>query len=382
MVISDVDIVLHDRRSDSLAVFGVPNGELPMGVLTIHTDEGVKGHTFLSLPGPGPDAVARQIVAYLKPLIVGQDPLDIGALWTQMNQRARFVDPSAIGSIDVALWDLAGRVAGLPVHRLLGTCRHEIPVYFSSGTHERPGDYADEALHWRDQGWKGYKLHPPTAPWSTSPEIAAPKTDIEACVAVREAVGDNMALMLDASWNYSYSDALIVGRAIEELAFDFYEDPLPAEDIYGYTKLTRRLDIPIVATEMTLGGVYALPQWIIQQATDALRGDVVIKGGITGMMKIARLAEAFNMKCEVHDAYNAMSNVASVHAIMAMPNCDWFEALAFNQAGSHSLEHLSYGLAEPLRIDGDGFLHAPTGAGLGIDVDWELIDSARIGLIT
>ena len=296
--------------------------------------------------------------------------------------RARFVDPSAIGSVDVALWDIAGKAAGLPVHRLLGTCRHKIPVYFSSGIHAAPQQYADEASYWREQGWKGYKLHPPTAPWATTPGLAPTQADIDACVAVHEAVGGDMALMLDASWAYCHADALIVGRAIEELGYAFYEDPLPAEDIYGYTKLTRQLDIPIVATEMTLGGVYALPQWIMQQATDALRGDVVIKGGITGMMKIAHLAEAFRLKCEVHDAYNAMNNVASAHVVMAIPNCDWFEVLAFNRAGNgHSLEHLSYGLSEPVRIDGDGFLHAPTAPGLGIEVDWELINSARAGVV-
>jgi L-alanine-DL-glutamate epimerase-like enolase superfamily enzyme len=382
MRITDISVVLHDRMTQSLAVFGVPDGKLPMGVLTISTDEGVEGYNFLSLPGPGPEAVAQQVMTYLKPLLVGEDPLDIGLLWARMHQRSRFVDPSAIGTVDVALWDIAGKVAGLPVHRLLGTCRHKIPVYFSSGLHPTPQDYADEARYWREQGWKGYKLHPPTAPWSVAPEIARPQADIDACVAVHEAVGGDMALMLDASWAYSYADALIVGRAIEQLGYIFYEDPLPAEDIYGYTKLTRHLDIPIVATEMTLGGVFALPQWVMQQATDALRGDVVIKGGITGMMKIARLAEAFHMKCEVHDAYNAMNNVATAHVVMASPNCDWFEVLAFNRAGDHTLEHLSYGLDEPMRIDGEGFLHAPTGPGLGIEVDWELIDSARVGVIS
>jgi L-alanine-DL-glutamate epimerase-like enolase superfamily enzyme len=382
MQITDVRIVLHDRRTKALEVFGVPDGRLPMGVLTIATDEGIDGHTFLSFPGPGPDAVAQQIVRHLKPVLMGEDPLDIGALWARMHQRQRFVDPSAIGSVDIALWDIAGKVAGLPVHRLLGTCRQKIPVYFSSGLHPTPQDYADEAGYWRSQGWKGYKLHPPTAPWSVSSVIAPPQADIDACVAVQEAVGSDMALMLDASWAYSYADALIVGRAIQELGFAFYEDPLPAEDIYGYTKLTRHLDIPVVATEMTLGGLFALPQWVMQQATDALRGDVVIKGGITGMMKIAHLAEAFHLKCEVHDAYNAMSNVASAHAVMAMPNCDWFEVLTFNRAGGHTLEHVNYGLAEPVHIDDEGFLHAPTGPGLGVDVDWELIDSARLGVVS
>ena len=254
-------------------------------------------------------------------------------------------------------------------------------MYFSSGLHPRAEDYAEEAIYWREQGWKGYKLHPPTAPYAVSPEVAPVQADIDGCVAVHEAVGGTMALMLDASWAYSYAEALTVGRAIEELGFTWYEDPLPAEDLYGCRKLVQHLDIPVLATELTLGGLYTLPQWITERATDMLRGDVVIKGGITGMMKIGHLAEAFHMKCEVHDAYNAMNNVATAHLVMAMPNCDWFEVLAFNRAGDHSLEHLSYGLSEPLHIDGEGYLHAPTAPGLGVGVDWERIDSARIGVM-
>ena len=128
-------------------------------------------------------------MTYLKPLLIGEDPLDIGALWSRMHARSRYVDPSAIGSVDVALWDIAGKAAGLPVHRLLGTCRHKIPVYFSSGLHPRAEDYAEEAIYWREQGWKGYKLHPPTAPYSVSPEVAPVQADVDGCVAVHEAVG-------------------------------------------------------------------------------------------------------------------------------------------------------------------------------------------------
>jgi L-alanine-DL-glutamate epimerase-like enolase superfamily enzyme len=224
-------------------------------------------------------------------------------------------------------------------------------------------------------------LHPPTASWSATTPRAPVADDIEAVTAVRSAVGDGMALMLDSTWGYSYAEALRVGRVLEELDYEWYEDPLPAEDIYGYSKLKQHLRIPILATEVTLGGLYALPAWIAAGATDALRGDVVIKGGITGMMKIAHLAEAYRMNCEVHFAYNALNNVASLHVIMAIPNCDWFEVLAFNPAGRYGLEHLSYGLARPIEIDGDGYVHAPGEPGLGYGVDWELIESARIGEI-
>jgi L-alanine-DL-glutamate epimerase-like enolase superfamily enzyme len=206
-------------------------------------------------------------------------------------------------------------------------------------------------------------------------------TDIAACEAVREATGDGFTLMLDSSWGYSYPEALTVGAAIQELGFHWYEDPLHAGDIHGYARLKQNLRIPILATEITPGGLHALPQWITTSATDFLRGDVVLKGGITGMMKIAHLAEAFHMNCEVHDAYNALNNVASLHVIMAMPNCDWFEVIAFNQAGNHSLEHLSYGLADPIAVDSEGFVHAPREPGLGHAIDWELIGSALAGEI-
>jgi L-alanine-DL-glutamate epimerase-like enolase superfamily enzyme len=378
--ITDVSIVLHDRRTDVLKVFGVSDGRLPLGVLRIRTDEGVEGNNFISSPGPGPASIADQIITFVKPLLVGQDPLDIGVLWSRMNKVSRFVDPIAIGVVDVALWDIAGKVAGLPVHRLLGTCRDRVRAYFSSGHHDSAGDYADEAVYWRDQGWQGYKLHPPTANWSQKARAPVAE-DIEAVKAVRAATGDGMALMLDSTWGYTYAEALRVGLVLEELGYEWYEDPLPAEDIYGYTKLKQHLRIPILATEVTLGGLYALPAWVAAQATDALRGDVVIKGGITGMMKIAHLAEAYRMNCEVHFAYNALNNVASLHVIMAIPNCDWFEVIAFNPAGRYGLEHLSYGLARPIEIDGAGYVHAPTEPGLGFGVDWELIESAQLGEI-
>jgi len=126
----------------------------------------------------------------------------------------------------------------------------------------------------------------------------------------------------------------------------------------------------------------ALPPWITAGATDFLRGDVVIKGGITGLMKIAHLAEAFGMNCEVHDSYNALNNVAGLHVTMAIDNCDWFEVLAFNWSGDNTLGHFSYGLAEPFTVDADGYVHAPAGPGLGAAIDWPLINSSVTALIS
>jgi L-alanine-DL-glutamate epimerase-like enolase superfamily enzyme len=372
---------MHERAV-SAAAFGPRGQRVPLGVLRVMTDEGIEGNSFLSSPGPGPAAIAEQIVTVVKPWLAGADPLDIGAHWRRMSGLVHYLSPHAVGSVDIALWDIAGKAAGLPVHRLLGTCRDRIPAYFSSVHHATAQEYADEAVYWREQGWRGYKLHPPRAPWLPPGGAPPVSFDVEACQAVRSAVGDGMTLMLDSSWSYSYPDALRVGRAIQDMDYFWYEDPLPDHDIHGYARLARHLRIPLLATEITPGGLAALPPWITAGATDFLRGDVVIKGGITGLMKIAHLAEAFGMNCEVHDSYNALNNVAGLHVMMAIDNCDWFEVLAFTRSGEHSLDQLGYGLAEPFRVDAQGNVHAPTSPGLGAEIDWPLINSSVSAVVT
>ena len=371
MKITDVTLVMHSRTLPN--PLGPPILEL--GVLSIVTDEGVIGETFVGAPGP---SVTAQIVGPAKQLLIGRDPLDIGAIWRTFQNKARFFHASVQGYIDVALWDIAGKTAGLPVHRLLGTCRESVPCYTSSWVHPDVPTYAEEALAYRDQGFPAYKLHPPTQRRVFQGEDVPLADDIAACTAIRDAVGDDYVLMLDSAWAYNYAQALTVGQAIQDLGYYWYEDPLKADDIYGYVRLKERLHIPIVATEVTDGGVYALPQWLLQRATDALRGDTVIKGGITGLMKIAHLAEAFQMNCEVHDGYNAMNNAAGLNVIMAIDNCEFFEIITIHAPGSYDLDHLNYGLAEPFDIDAAGNVHAPTQPGLGFDVDWDLINSSVI----
>jgi L-alanine-DL-glutamate epimerase-like enolase superfamily enzyme len=374
MKINDLRIVIHERKMPA----GTGRPSTPLGVMTISTDEGIDGTVFLSAPGPD---VTQQLVSVVKPRLLGRDPLDIGAIWHAIAGMARMLDPTVQGYVDLALWDITGKVAGLPVHRLLGTCRTSAPAYASSWVHPDNATYAEEAAAYAAQGFAGYKLHPPTQrrrmPIGDGGPVAAAE-DVAVCAEVRAEVGDGYCLMLDSAWAYSYREALDVGFAIQDLGFHWYEDPLGAEDIDGYVRLKQHLWIPIVATETTIGGLYALPRWVAARATDALRGDVIIKGGITGMMKIAALAEAHQLPCEVHDAYNAIGNLATVHVVMAAPGCSMYEVLCIHESGSYDLRHLSYGLAEPIVIDSDGFVHAPQGPGLGIGIDWDLIRSGTV----
>ena len=204
-------------------------------------------------------------------------------------------------------------------------------------------------------GWTAHKIHP----------HGNPAYDIEISQAVREAVGGDMKLMLDSMWAYQYEDAMRVGRAIEELNFYWYEDPLVEEDIYNYVKLHDKLDIPIMSTEYAPGRYYGMPQWITQYATDILRGDVAVTGGITPMVRLCHLAEGFNMKCEIHHGGNSLNNVANLHITMAVPNCEFFEFFPCTGANM-------FGLVEDIQFEG-GVVHAPTKPGLGYEIDWDML---------
>ncbi|GAA4351887.1 enolase C-terminal domain-like protein [Angustibacter luteus] len=364
MKIIDISILRHQQPFPA----AVGPEHVTLDLLTIATDEGIQGHTFAG--GPGED-IASVLLDVVRPMLIGLDPLDIGRVWAMTGRRG--LPATVRGAVDVALWDIAGKAAGLPVHRLIGTVRDHAPAYIATWVHRDIPTYVDEALAYREMGFTAHKLHPLTQLRHFDGKQVPVTDDIDLCAQVRAAVGDRHVLALDAAWAYDYPEAVQVGLAIEELGYAWYEDPLAADDLYGYIRLKQQLSIPLMATEVTQGGLTALAPWVVERATDFLRGDVVLKGGITGMVKIAHLAEAFHLPCEIHDAYNSLNNLAGLNVMMAIANCQWFEILAPHAPGSYDIDALSYGLVEPITIDPTGNVHAPTRPGLGIDIDWELL---------
>jgi len=340
-------------------------GESQLGLLRVQTDQGIEGHAFLGSAMYSADQDGLSLIKNLKPLLVGENPLDREQLYDRIWHKKRFTTLRALGAVDTALWDLAGKIAGLPVHALLGTYRRSVPAYASSQVLPAPGAYADQAQQFKAAGWQAYKIHPPTEP----------ERDIAVCEAVREAVGDDYRLMLDSTWSYRYDQALRVGRAIEELGYYWYEDPLADDDLFGCIKLREKLDIPLMATEYSPGGFTNYVPWIINRATDYLRGDVAVKGGITALIKTAHLAEAFGMNFEIHHGGNSLNNVAGLHVTMAIRNCEYFEVLLPEAAQK-------YGLVQDIEVDGDGLVHAPSAPGLGYPIDFELIERKQVAVLT
>lgn len=362
MKIVDVTVTQFEQRGIRELSFGPHNaptgGTSVLGLVTLKTDEGLEGHAFLGSITKSSELDAFSLIQTLKPILLGRDPLDREVLHQDICRRFRSTTWRCIGAVDVALWDLAGKIAGLPIYRLIGGYRNVVPAYASSPGRSGIQDYVEEALETKARGFHAYKIHPPRKGW---------EGDIEVCRAVRQAVGKDFRLMLDSTWMYTYPQALRVGRAIEALGFYWFEDPLAEEDIYNCVKLRQKLDIPILATEFSPGGFHAYAPWIVNQATDFLRGDVAVKGGITACVKTAHLAEAFRMTYEIHHGGNSLNNVANLHVMCGIPNSEFFEVILPDDVQK-------FGLIDDIEVSADGMVKVPEAPGLGARIDFELID--------
>jgi L-alanine-DL-glutamate epimerase-like enolase superfamily enzyme len=341
----------------------------PPALIRIFTDEGIEGNTMLE------EAVyAEELVMKFKALkgwlktaeeyvpLMGADPLDREKIeksfWEQyFFQRSA---PTVLYALDECLWDIAGKALKLPIYKLIGAFRERVPAYASTQHYEKIEDYVKVVGDCVEKGFRAIKIHP-TRYW---------KKDIEVCKAVREAVGDEIVLMLDPFHAYTREEALKVDREIEKLGFHWYEDPIPTTDVDGLADLCRSLDIPVLMGE-NVHDFYSYAELIRRNATDGLRCIDVNVGGITGMLKVAHLAEAFGMKCEPHSWGHPWQQAAHLHVMLAIRNCDFFETPV--PEGIFDI-----GTKDLIRIDKQGYVHAPKKPGLGIDVDWDYIEKYSI----
>lgn len=359
----------------------VPEHEVVQTVTTVRTDEGAEGHYFGGhFHGDQDGLVAGDralITRFLGPLLVGNDPFDRERIWQQL--FAAKLPENVCSVIDLALWDLAGRVTGLSVHHLLGGARDKVKAYASSFNNlGRPDDYAAHALRCRDDGYRAYKIHPYFAfdPVARTPALPKPQpvdSDIEICRAVRAAVGDDMVLMFDPWGAYTYPEAVRVGRELERLGFTWFEHPMTEHRIEAYVQLAAELSIPICAPEIVEGGIFSRSDWIRRRASDISRIDV-LRGGITGAMKMAATCEAFGLRCELH-----MSGFGNLQVLGATSDevCEYYERGLLGPGVEYdAVPPYLHHACDPM--DADGFVTVPTAPGLGYEIRWDYIDAHRL----
>ena len=332
----------------------------------IATDEGIEGWTMgYGANGEGRGS-AHQLHDVFLPLILGQNPLHAEHLWQEMMALNRHLYPISdglVGILDVAFWDIRGKAANLAIGELLGLRRDRVPSY-RTGSHynHTPELVFAEAQSMKQEGYRGYKM----TFWD------GPQCDIPRLRAAREAVGAEFPLMLDCVSGYTFTQALQVGRALAELGYYWFEEPIPDRQIATLKRLADELAVPILATETTT--LRELPEYLVQHAVDLARGDVFIKAGITGLRKAAALAELLGYNLEVHTLHSPLLDIANLHVACSINNCEYVES-------HHPM--FRFGLKNaPLDIDADGCQRVPTAPGLGVELDWDWIDKHTVEIIS
>ena len=331
-------------------------------VIVVKTDSGLEGYGF-GWGTKGGMRTAHTIAEVFRPELIGNDPLDRERLWHSAHRADRYgglASFNSYGPLDVALWDIASKSASLPLYKLIGAYRDRIPAYASSPFMQSPEDYASLAIEAKLKGFTAFKLHPP----------GEPDLDIACCEAVRAAVGPEFVLMSDpVGGNYDHEDAVRVGRALEKLEYLWLEEPLYDHDIHGLEQLSRTLDIAICAGEWN-SDFFSKINYLRSGAADIIRADVSWTGGITGSLKSAHIAEGFGVNCEMHMTVLSLMDVANLHVALAIKNCRYLE-LPFPDGAT-------FGIKKPLEIDNEGYVQAPTDPGLGVEIDWNVINQNTV----
>jgi len=360
MEITEVELHVFDEETEGLVTSydGLSRREdhvstVRYSLVRVLTDADVAGHYVLwsEVPDARPDSLADVLRLY-EPYLVGQDPLDREAIWQRLGNLWYGKRGPALAAVDVALWDIAGKHAGLPVYKLLGGYRDEVRAY-ASGNPAPDQDVTDLARTLVDQGFTALKLHP---------------LSVEQCRTVRDAVGDDVALMHDPVFSYDRAEALAVGRVLEELDFAWYEAPLPPTDVEGYIQLREALDVPVT---VECYGDYR--EMVRRNAVDRLRTMSGFTGGITAMRKAIDVAEFHGMPWEPHTYGGTFYQAANLHAILATDRATYFELpVVDGETGAYDV-----GAADTIAIDDEGYVSAPDRPGLGVRVDWDAVEDGR-----
>ena len=356
-------------------------------IVEVETDDGIVG---IGESGLGGGATATVIEKDLKPLLIGRDPLLIEGLWQLMFARTRQygrrgVVMNAISGIDIALWDIAGKVAKLPVYKLLGACRDRVEAYASGGFYQEGkgvDGIAAEAEGYRARGFNGMKMKIGRNP-STGSHLrhlanmaelceVEPEVDIARVAAVRKALGPQAKLMVDVNCAWSPDFAIRMGRALEPYNLYWIEEPVATDDIDGSARVADALSTPIAGYE-TETGLYGFRELVTRGAVDIVQLDVAWSGGFSEGKRIAAFAQAHHRMVAPHAFAGAVLLVASLHYAASIPNA---LALEWDQNPNGLRDEL---LQEKLRLESDGAVRPPERPGLGVTLDRNAVDKYRVG---
>jgi len=329
-------------------------------LVQVETDDGVSGIGSCSGNGELIEIIIEKV---LKPLLVGMDPTAIEDIWDRAYMRGghkefgtRGIGIVALSGVDIALWDILGKVRGLPVYQLLGgKYRDKVPVYATALYPEDPSRVARRARGFADQGFHGVKI-------KVGFDL---DQDIRIVRAVRQELGKDFIIMTDANQGYSVDVALKASDAFAECGAFWLEEPLFVEDIEGHAILREKGKTPIAVGE-NLHTRYAFENFIVRQAVDFIQPDVARAGGISEIKKITALAAKHKVPVSFHTWGDGVALAASVHLSAALRDCIVME---LDYTYNPLREEL---LREPFKVQ-EGYLIPPEKPGLGIELSQDAL---------
>jgi L-alanine-DL-glutamate epimerase-like enolase superfamily enzyme len=335
----------------------IPHFELV--TVQVRDSDGAEGLGYTYAVNSGGAAFHVLIDGYLGPLIVGRDADESERLWQDMWWKVHYSGrgghaTSAISAIDIALWDLRARRAELPLWRFLGGYDPKVPVYAGGIDLDFPiQDLLDQADRFQAEGFRAIKM-----------KVGRPslREDVDRVRQMREHLGDNFPLMVDANMKWSADQAVRAARALEEFNLLWLEEPTIPDDIAGHVRVVREGRTPVASGE-NMHTLYEFHNLIAAGGLTYPEPDVTNCGGITIFRKIGALSEAHNLPLTSHGAHDL-----TVHLLAAAPNRTYMEVHGF------ALDRF---LAEPMKVV-DGFTLAPERPGHGLDLDLAALEKHRV----
>jgi len=333
----------------------IPSGSRPRkAVIRMETDSGLYGALEMNRGDAVIDLVRRRYHEF-----IGENPLLTERIWNLMWEidRVEEIHMRSLGMLDILCWDVKSQQAKMPVYQMLGGNDRVVPAYASTVTWPTMAEYERYIKMSRDLGFTAFKLHA----WGDV------KRDIELSTNLRKWVGPDADLMFDGSAGWDYVEALEFGKAIQDLGFLWYEEPMREFYLGAYSKLCEKLDIPVLAAETSDGVHWNMASWIEARALDMTRVSSFYKGGFTGSMKIAHMSESFGMRAQVHGM-----GLENAQLCAAISNNDYYEQIIMNEDQIRGLEKLG-----PLAIVG-GNLTVSDEPGVGYRFDFDALDKAAL----
>ena len=380
MKITDVEVAY--LKIPSIAMMA--NGTQDAAVVLVHTDEGITG---LGEAESAPSVVkaiveaprSHSVMVGLREVLVGENPLEIERLWRKMYESTIYFGRRgavihAISGVDIALWDLKGKVLGRPLCDLLGgTTDAKVRAYASGLFGRSPAETGEKAARFKEAGFTAFKFG-----WEDFGRSAA--SDRAHVAAVREAVGPDAPIMCDVGWARDSGGAIwdattALSRTQMLAEYDVYwlEEPLPPDDLDGYRRLCDASPIRIAAGEEE-ATVHGFRDLIERGHLHVVQPDVARAGGVTETMRIAAFAYAHNVPCVPHHYSTGILGAVSVHVNASIPNRLFQETPAPGEGSA-----LNTDLVVPaVKLDADGCIVIPPGPGLGIELDQEVFSRYRV----